>query len=85
MCTTTGGVCMSAEHERLKKDEAWWAAQRFIGYQRVDDTAYLELRNCRAEGCDSTLARWCDGPFPVPVARAAEDVMVRMIAHGAVL
>jgi hypothetical protein len=84
MCTTTtGGVCMSADHERLKKDDAWWAAQRFIGFQRVDGTAYLELRNCSAVGCDSTLARWVDGvaPDPEKLQRDAENAFISTLAR----
>lgn len=47
-------ACPTVVHERLKLDDAWWHAQRFIGVQsgfglRPD----AESRNCCA--CGSTL------------------------------
>jgi len=49
--------CTSESHDRLKRDPAWWTAQRFIGRQVTDEEYDLELRNCVL--CDSTLACRC--------------------------
>lgn len=51
------GVCETETHERLKLDDAWWQSQALIGYQQIDETTCLCLRNCRAPGCESTLAK----------------------------
>jgi hypothetical protein len=50
------------DHPALKADPAAWAALPLVGVQRIpaDETGpaeTLELRNCNAPGCGSTLAK----------------------------
>lgn len=49
-------VCPAEVHEAGKLNPEWWARQKFIGLQPVDEEFCLEMRNCLSPGCQSTLA-----------------------------
>lgn len=56
MGTCNEGVCCTEAHEFIKTVPELWERQRFIGLQPIDEETCLEMRNCVAPGCESTLA-----------------------------
>jgi hypothetical protein len=51
-------VCPVADHQALKLDDVRWAALTSLGVQQRGTYA-IDLRQCAAPGCGSTLARRC--------------------------
>lgn len=52
----TDCVCPTEVHEAGKLNAEWWARQRLIGLQPLDEETCLEMKNCTSPGCESTLA-----------------------------
>lgn len=83
---TAAFICSTTSHEALKRDRDAWRALPFVGIQLCgeDFDDALELRNCNAPGCCSTLCRSI-GVEMSPLRRIAADVYWRRLGDAALL